>query len=201
MPWYFTESTQRTLRYCAPKNVSQRGMNHLGSFQVRLGIPNLTKQQKIPWEEKWAEDPFLPTFITLKVSSRLFRGFWLGSNRTNEPKIHEKSSFHQLPIIPSSRDFRICFWTQWLLQVFRWSGCFFLQQIILPETKRFPLIIGHSKRKLVFQPSIFRCKLAVSFRGKNCIISTWGSTIKHLSCAWNVWNHHLWSTFLLWDWS
>ena len=34
----------------------------------------------------------------------------------------------------------------------------------IPETKSLPMKIGHSKRKLIFQPSIFRCKLAASFR-------------------------------------
>ena len=34
----------------------------------------------------------------------------------------------------------------------------------LPETVSLRLQIGHSKRNFIFQPSIFRCKLAVSFR-------------------------------------
>ena len=32
---------------------------------------------------------------------------------------------------------------------------------VFPETNSSPLKIGHPKRKLVFQPSIFRCKLLV----------------------------------------
>ena len=36
------------------------------------------------------------------------------------------------------------------------------KQVTLPETNSSPLKIGHPKRKLVFQPSIFRCY--VSFR-------------------------------------
>ena len=40
-----------------------------------------------------------------------------------------------------------------------------LRKIHLPETNSSPLKIGHLKRKqIVFQPSIFRCKLAVSFK-------------------------------------
>ena len=39
----------------------------------------------------------------------------------------------------------------------------------LPETNSLPLKIGHHQRKLVFQPSIFRCKLAVSFREGICL--------------------------------
>ena len=38
-------------------------------------------------------------------------------------------------------------------------------KITLPETNSLPLKIGHPKRKLVFQPSIFRCY--VSFREGN----------------------------------
>ena len=34
----------------------------------------------------------------------------------------------------------------------------------LPETNSSPLKIGHPKRKFVFQPSIFRCELLVSWR-------------------------------------
>ncbi len=34
--------------------------------------------------------------------------------------------------------------------------------VTLPETNSSPLKIGHPKRKLVFQPTIFRCKLGVS---------------------------------------
>ena len=34
----------------------------------------------------------------------------------------------------------------------------------LPETNSSPLKIFHPKRRLVFQPSIFRCELAASFR-------------------------------------
>ena len=37
----------------------------------------------------------------------------------------------------------------------------------LPETNSLPLKIAHSKRTFIFQPSIFRCKLAVSFREGN----------------------------------
>ena len=36
--------------------------------------------------------------------------------------------------------------------------------IAVPETNSSPLKIGHPKRKLVFQPSIFRCELLVSGR-------------------------------------
>ena len=36
--------------------------------------------------------------------------------------------------------------------------------IYTPETNSSPLKIGHPKRKLVFQPSIFRCELLVSGR-------------------------------------
>ena len=39
-----------------------------------------------------------------------------------------------------------------------------LFQLQKPETNSSPLKIGHPKRKQVFQPSIFRCKFAVSFR-------------------------------------
>jgi len=36
-----------------------------------------------------------------------------------------------------------------------------------PETNKSPLKIGHPKRKLIFQPSIFRCP-NVSFREGKC---------------------------------
>ena len=41
----------------------------------------------------------------------------------------------------------------------------FIMPFTLPETNSIsPLKIGHPKRTYIFQPSIFRCKLAVSFR-------------------------------------
>ena len=46
-----------------------------------------------------------------------------------------------------------------------WNG----KIITLPETNSSPLKIGHYKRKFIFQPSIFRCKLAVSFREGTCL--------------------------------
>ena len=43
------------------------------------------------------------------------------------------------------------------------------QPTTLPETNSSPLKIGHPKRKLVFQPSIFRCELLVSGRVNSTI--------------------------------
>ena len=63
------------------------------------------------------------------------------------------------------------------------GGVFFTQKgksmenITLLGTDSSPLKIGHPKRKPVFQPSIFRCKLAVSFREGRSIfflLKSWG---------------------------
>ena len=47
-----------------------------------------------------------------------------------------------------------------------WNKLFYLSSLTLPETNIAPEI-GHPKRKLVFQPSTFRCY--VSFREVNCL--------------------------------
>ncbi len=53
---------------------------------------------------------------------------------------------------------------------FRSKKCKDNLDVTLPETNSSHLKMGHPKRKVVFQPSIFRCKLAVSFREcKTCI--------------------------------
>ena len=61
--------------------------------------------------------------------------------------------------------FRHGIWEMWPVDQVGFGG-----KDTLPETNSSHLKLGHPKRKLVFQPSIFRCELLVSGR---VIFVTW----------------------------